>query len=71
MGGEGKRRETDLDSDQFPKCSPQTGITKEIQSWVEKRRGREEIEVTWGRKRSEKRERAIKPVITVLSKNGY
>ena len=30
MGGEGKRRETDLDSDQFPKCSPQPGIPKEI-----------------------------------------
>jgi len=25
------------------------------QSWVEKRRGREEIEVTWGRKRRVKR----------------
>ena len=40
-----KRSEADLASNQFPKCSPQTGITKEIQSWVEKRRGREEIEV--------------------------
>ena len=66
-----KRREADLASNQFPKCSAQPGITKEVQSWVEKRRGREEIEVTWGRKRSEKRERAIKPVITVLSKNLY
>ena len=42
------------------------------QSWVEKRRGREEIEVTWGRKRIVKRgERIIKLVITLLSKNGY
>ena len=32
---------------------------------------REEIEVTWGRKGSQKGERAIKPVITLLSKNGY
>ena len=31
----------------------------------------EKIEVTWGRKRRVKRERAIKPVITLLSKNGY
>ena len=29
--GEGvKRSETDLDSNQFPKCSPQPGIAKEI-----------------------------------------
>ena len=34
-----------------------------------KRRVREEIEVTWVRKRRVKRERAIKPVITLLSKN--
>ena len=40
------RRETDLASNQFPKCFPQPGIPKEIQSWVEKRRWREEIEVT-------------------------
>ena len=45
-----KRRETDLTSNQFPKCSPQPGIPKEIQSWIEKRRGREEIELTWGEK---------------------
>ena len=42
------------------------------QSWAEKRRVREEIEVTWGRKRIVKRgERIIKLVITLLSKNGY
>ena len=52
-----KRRETDLTSNQFPKCSPQPGIPKEIQSWIEKRRGREEIEVTWGSKRRLKRGR--------------
>ena len=40
-------------------------------SYIEKRRGREEIEVTWGRKADSKGERAIKPVITPLSKNGY
>ena len=49
-----KRRETDPASNQFPKCSPQPRTPKEIQSWVDKRRGREEIEVTWGRKRSVK-----------------
>ena len=42
-----KRRETYLASNQFPKCSPQPGTHKEIlQSWVDKRSGREEIEVT-------------------------
>ena len=42
-----KRRERDLDSTLFPKCSPQPGTHKEIlQSWVDKRSGREEIEVT-------------------------
>ena len=53
-----KRRETDPASNQFPKCSPQPGTHKEIlQSWVDKRRGREEIEVTWWRKRRVKRGR--------------
>ena len=67
-----KRRETDLACDQFLKCSPQPGTPTDSQGWVEKRRGREEIEVTWGRKKkSQKGERAIKPVITLLSKNGY
>ena len=52
-----KRRETDLASNQFPKCSPPSGTHKEIQSWVEKRKGREEIEVTWWRKRRVQRGR--------------
>ena len=51
-----KRRETDLASSQFPKCSPQAGTAKKIHR-VGKRRGREEIEVTWGRKRRVKMER--------------
>ena len=46
-----KKRETDLATNQFPKCSPQPVTHKEIQSWVEKRRGREEIEATWWRTR--------------------
>ena len=41
-----KRRETDPASNQFPKCSPQSGTHRDSQSWVEKRRGREEIEAT-------------------------
>ena len=46
-----KRKETDPASNQFPKCSPPSGTYRDSQSWVEKRRGREEIEVTWWRKR--------------------
>ena len=45
------RRETDPASNQFPKCSPQSGTHRDSQSWVEKRRGREEIENMWWRKR--------------------
>ena len=41
-----KRREIDLVSPLFPKCSLQPRTPAEIQSWVDKRRGREEIEVT-------------------------
>ena len=41
-----KRRETDPASNQFPKCCPLSGIHRDLESWVEKRRGREETEVT-------------------------
>ena len=41
-----KRRETDPASNQFPKCPPPSGIHRDLESWVEKRRGREETEVT-------------------------
>ena len=46
-----KRRETDLASNQFPKCFPPSVTHRDSQSWVEKRRGREETEATWWRKR--------------------
>ena len=46
-----KRRELDLGSAPFPKCSLQPGTHRDSQSWVEKRRGSKEIEVTWRRKR--------------------
>ena len=46
-----KRRETDPASNQFPKCSPPSGIHRDSQSWVEKIRGREETKATWWRKR--------------------
>ena len=44
-----KRRETDPASNQFPKCSPPSGTHRDSQSRVEKRRGRDETEVTWWR----------------------
>ena len=46
-----KRRETDPASNQFPKCSPLSGTHRDSQSWVEKREGREETQVTWWRNR--------------------
>ena len=46
-----KRRETEPVSNQFPKCSPLSGTHRDSQSWVEKRKGREEMEATWWRKR--------------------
>ena len=52
-----KRRETDLASNQFSKYSPPSGTHRDSQSWVEKRRGRVEIEATWWRKRSVQRGR--------------
>ena len=52
-----KRRETDPASNQFPKCSPPSETHKDSQSWVEKRRGREEIGATWWRKRRVQRGR--------------
>ena len=63
-----KGRETDLASNQLPKCPPQPGTHKKILSWVEKRRGREEIEVPSEAKGESK---GGEPVITLLSKNGY
>ena len=52
-----KRRETDPATNQFPNCSPLSGTHRDSQSWVEKRRGREETEATWWRKRRVQRGR--------------
>ena len=52
-----KRRETDPASNQFPECSPPSGTHRDSQSWIEKRRGREETEATWWRKRRVQRGR--------------
>ena len=65
-----KRRETDPASNQFPKCAPPSGIHRDSEIWLEKRRGREETGDLVERKESPKRERAVKPVILLPSKNG-
>ena len=52
-----KRRETDPASNEFPKCSALSGTHRDLQSWVEKRRGTEETEATWWRKRRVQRRR--------------
>ena len=52
-----KRRETDPAGNQFPKCSPPSGTHRDSQIWVEKRRGRGQIEATWWIKRRVQRER--------------
>ena len=66
-----KRRETDPASNQFPKCSPPSGTHRDSQSWVDKRRGREEAGNLVKKKESPKEERAVKPVNSLSSKNGY
>ena len=50
-----KRGESNLASNQFPMCSPQSGTPREVHSYMEKRRGRREIEVTRMRKGGIKR----------------
>ena len=57
-----KMRETDPASNVFHKCSPPSGTHRDSESWVEKRRGREETEATWWRKRRVQK-RAVKPVL--------
>ena len=64
-------RETDPAINQLPKCSPPSGTHRDSQSWVEKRRGREETGNLVEKKESPKEERAVKSVILLSSKNGY
>ena len=53
----GNEKERDPASNQFPKYSPSSGTHRDSQSWVEKRRGSEETEATWWRKRRVQRGR--------------
>ena len=52
-----KRRQTDPARNQFLVFSTDRNTQRDSQSWVEKERGRGEIEVTWWRKRRVQRGR--------------
>ena len=67
-----KRREADLASNRFPKCSLQPGTQTDSQICVEKRSGREGYRGNLVEKKEIKKgERAIRPVTLHPSKNGY
>ena len=67
-----KRRETDPASDQFPKCLHSLEHTKRFTELgrEEKGEGGDRGDLV-EKKESPKRERAVKPVISLPSKNGY
>ena len=66
-----KKRETDPASNQFPKCSPQSGTQRFTElGREEKGEGGERGDLV-EKKESQKRERAIRPVISLTSKNRY
>ena len=63
-----KRRETDPASNLFPKCSPRLEHTEIHRE--EKGEGGDRGDLV-EKKESPKAERAVKPVISLPSKNGY
>ena len=66
-----KRRETDPASNQFPKCSPPSGTHRDLQSWVEKRRGEGGGRDNLVEKKESPKERVVKPVISLSGKIEY
>ena len=67
-----KRRETDPASNQFPKCSPLSGTHKEITELGREEKGEEGDRGDLVEKQeSPKREREVKLVISLPSKNRY
>ena len=71
QGGGVKRREANLARDQFPKCSSQPRTPKEIHRVKQRREGGGRRQKRPGGKKAEsKGKRAIRPVTTLLSKNG-
>ena len=72
VGRVAKRRETDLASNQVCKCSSQSRTHKQIHKLGREEKGEGGDRGDLGEKKeSQKGERVIKPVITVLSKNEY
>ena len=66
-----KRKDTDPASNQFPKCPPPSGIHRDSElGREEKGEGGDRGDLV-EKKESPKGERAVKPVISLLSKNGY
>ena len=66
-----KRRETDVASNQFP-VFPTAWNTQRVTELGREEKGEGGAKVTWCRKRRVKRgEKAIQPVISLPSKNGY
>ena len=66
-----KRRETGPAGNQFPMCSPPSGIHRDSElGREEKGEGGDKGDLV-EKKESPKEERAVKPVISLSSKNGY
>ena len=66
-----KRRETDPASKQFPKCSPPSGTQRFTELGREEKRAEGDRGNLVKKKENPKEERAVKPVISLSSKNGY
>ena len=66
-----ERRETDPASNQFPKCSPLSGTHRDSELGREEKGEGGDRDNLVEKKESPKRERAVKPVISLSSKNGY
>ena len=64
-----KRGESKIAINQFPMCSPQSGLLRDVHR-EEKRDGGDRGDLV-EKKESQKGERGIKPVITLPSKNGH
>ena len=66
-----KRRETDPANNQFPKCSPPSGTQRFTELGREEKGERGDRGNLVEKKENPKGERAVKPVISLPSKNGY
>ena len=67
-----KRRQTDPDNNQFPKCSPQLGTPKEIHRVGREEKGEGGDRGNLAKKKERQNgERSVKLVILLPSKTGY